>query len=359
MLTPLDDYPIHQVAEVMRHVGTSDRNFYDRYYFNCHPCGPDLFLAAGLGQYPNLGVVDAFAVAVTGGRHHVVRASRELGADRMDTTAGPFRVEVLEGLRRLRMVLEPNEWDLDFDLTWEGAVPATREPRHYVRQQERVVFDSVRLAQTGRWSGRLGVAGTTHEVTPDRWWGFRDRSWGVRPVGEPEPAGIRATEPPGFFWIYAPMQFADRSILTIVQEDRHGRRIVEEAVCVWPESAGRPAEPLGRPEHRLDLEPGTRALRAATLAYAPPGGRPFEVRVEPLVPLSLSVGGYGGDPDWRHGAYQGPLVVQGLTLDPARQEDRMRLFGLVDHLARFECEGEVGWGLFEFLSFGPHEPSGF
>jgi hypothetical protein len=34
MLTPLDDYPIHQVAEVMRHVGTSDRNFYDRYYFN-------------------------------------------------------------------------------------------------------------------------------------------------------------------------------------------------------------------------------------------------------------------------------------------------------------------------------------
>ncbi|HEY7200842.1 MAG TPA: hypothetical protein VIC57_11540, partial [Candidatus Dormibacteraeota bacterium] len=73
MLTPLDDYPIHQVAEVMRHVGTSDRNFYDRYYFNCHRCGPDLFLAAGLGQYPNLGVVDAFAVVATGGRHHVVR----------------------------------------------------------------------------------------------------------------------------------------------------------------------------------------------------------------------------------------------------------------------------------------------
>jgi len=358
MLTPLDDYPIHQVAEVMRHVGTSDRNFYDRYYFNCHPCGPDLFLATGLGQYPNLGVVDAFAVVVMGGRHHVVRASRELGADRMDTSVGPFRVEVLEGLRRLRLVLAPNEWDLDFDLTWEGAVPATREPRHHVRQQERVVFDSVRLAQTGRWTGRLRVAGQTHEVTPDRWWGFRDRSWGVRPVGEPEPPGIRATEPPTFFWIYAPMQFADRSILTIVQEDRRGGRILEEAVSVWPESAGRPAEALGRPGHRLDLEPGSRALRAATLSFAPPGGSPFEVRVEPLVPLHLSVGGYGGDATWRHGAYQGPLVVQGLTLDPERDEDRARLVGLVDHLARFECEGQVGWGLFELAVFGPHEPSG-
>jgi hypothetical protein len=359
MLTPLDDYPIHQVAEVMRHVGTSDRNFYDRYYFNCHRCAPDLFLAAGLGQYPNLGVVDAFAVVARGGGvHHVVRASRELGPDRMDTTAGPFRVEVLEGLKRLRVALEPNEWDLEFDLTWEGGIPATREPRHHFRQQERVVFDSVRLAQTGHWRGRLRVAGETFEVTPDRWWGFRDRSWGIRPVGEPEPPGIRATEPPSFFWIYAPMQFEDCSILTIVQEDRHGRRVVEEAVRVWPEATGRAAEPLGRPEHRLELEPGTRAVRAATLGFAPPGGRPFEVNVTPLVPLHLSVAGYGGDGSWRHGAYQGASRVEGMTLDPAREEDRARLVGLVDNLARFECEGRVGWGLFEVLVLGPHAPSG-
>jgi hypothetical protein len=356
MLTPLDDYPIHQVAEVMRHVGTSDRNFYDRYYFNCHRCSPDLFLAAGLGQYPNLGVVDAFAVVATGGRHHVVRASRELGEDRMDTAVGPFRVEVLEGLRRLRVTLEPNEWDLDFDLTFEGGIPATREPRHLVRQQGRVVFDSVRLAQTGRWSGRLRVAGRAHEVEPDGWWGFRDRSWGVRPVGEPEPPGIRASEVPSFFWIYAPMQFAGHSILMIVQEDREGGRVLEEAVRVWPD---RPAEPLGRPEHRVEYEPGTRTPRAATLAFAPPGGGPFEVRVEPVVPLHLSVAGYGGDASWRHGAWQGPLKVEGLTLDPARDEDRARLVGLVDHLARFEYEGQVGWGLFEFLAFGPHAPSGF
>lgn len=29
-LSPLDDHPVHQSPEVMRHVTTSDRNFYDR-----------------------------------------------------------------------------------------------------------------------------------------------------------------------------------------------------------------------------------------------------------------------------------------------------------------------------------------
>jgi hypothetical protein len=275
----------------------------------------------------------------------------------MDTSAGPLRVEVLEGLRRLRVVLEPNEWDLDFDLTWEGGIPATREPRQLLRASERVVFDSVRMAQTGRWSGRLRAAGRTHEVTPDRWWGFRDRSWGVRPVGDPEPPGINANAVPSFYWIYAPMQFEDFSILAIIQEGRHGDRLVEEALRVWPESSGRPAEHLGRPEARLEYVPGTRTVRAATLAFAPPAGRPFEVGVEPVLPLHLSPAGYGGDPTWRHGAYKGPLVTEGLTLDPSREEDRRRMFGLVDNLARFECEGSVGWGLFEVLVFGPHEPS--
>ena len=72
MLTPLDDLPIHQVAETMATVGTSDRNFYDRYYFNLHGCSDELFLIMGIGQYPNLGVQDAFACVRRGDKHRVV-----------------------------------------------------------------------------------------------------------------------------------------------------------------------------------------------------------------------------------------------------------------------------------------------
>src|SRR5215469_16356704 len=179
-LSPLDDYPVHQAAQPIRYPATSDRNFYDRYYFNCHAGTDELMLIVGVGQYPNLGVTDAFALARHGNIHRVVRASRELGADRMDTTVGPFKVEVIEGLRRLRVVLAPNEHGLEFDLTWDAVIPAQAEPQHYIRQQERVIFDSFRLAQTGRWTGRVRSGDQEFTITPDRWRGSRDRSWGVR-----------------------------------------------------------------------------------------------------------------------------------------------------------------------------------
>src|SRR5690606_11519767 len=110
------------------------------------------------------GVMDAFALLRRGPMHRVVRASRELGADRMDTTVGPFRVEVIEGLKTLRVVLDDNEHGLAFDLTWEGTIPATLEPPHHLRAQERVVFDSRRIAQTGRWTGAIVVDGETIEA---------------------------------------------------------------------------------------------------------------------------------------------------------------------------------------------------
>ena len=69
------------------------------------------------------------------------------------------------------------------DVTWEGHIPAVEEPRQYMRSKGKVVFDTQRLAQTGCWSGTLSVGGTDLAVTPDRCWGTRDRSWGVRPVG--------------------------------------------------------------------------------------------------------------------------------------------------------------------------------
>ena len=57
--------------------------------------------------------------------------------------------------------------------------------------------------------------------------------------------------------------------------------------------------------------------------------------------------------DWRHGMYQGPLVVQGL--DEAVDEiAAFGQYGVVDHVARFETsDGAVGYGLHEHGFFGP------
>lgn len=353
MLSPADDYPLHQLAEPARQVGTSDRNFYDRYYFNCHPSSPDLFLVFGMGQYPNLGVADAFAVAHRDGEQLAVRASRELGPDRMDTSVGPFRIDVLEGLRRLRFTLEPNDWGLDFDLTFTAAVPAILEPRHQLRQHGRTIIDTRRLAQTGTWSGQLTLDGHTHEVTPDRWQGTRDRSWGVRPVGDPEPPGIGAAKQPGsFFWVYAPLRFDDFSIVVIAQEDAAGHRSLEEAVRIAPD---REPEHLGRPEIALTFTPGTREVAEAVLSFP----RGPKVEVEAVLPMALGAGAGYGIGDWRHGQYLGPLVVQGQTYDVSDAAKRAAYWSVIDNLARARCDGQTGWGLFEFACFGPHQPSGF
>jgi hypothetical protein len=219
---------------------------------------------------------------------------------------------------------------LAFDLTWDGHVPAHLEERHFIRQLGRVTFDSSRLAQTGCWTGALEIGGEKLAITPDRFWGTRDRSWGVRPVGEPEPPGIRAKlGVPFAFWNYAPMQFRDFSIQYIVQEELDGTRVLEQAVKLWRFGIDKPPETLGRPDHK------------PTLHFARPDGSQLDVGVRPLLPMHVGVGtGYGFDADWRHGMYQGAQSAG--PHGRSRQAEDRKMFGLVDG-AEFECEGEVGY----------------
>ena len=97
-----DDYPIHQTAEYIRHPATSDRNFYDRYYFNLHGSSDEVMTIFGLGQYPNLGVTDAFIAVGTKDKHRVIRASRPLH-DRSDLKVGPISIEILDPLKSLAL----------------------------------------------------------------------------------------------------------------------------------------------------------------------------------------------------------------------------------------------------------------
>jgi hypothetical protein len=356
-LSSWDDYPIHQVAETIRHVGTSDRNFYDRYYFNLHGSSDELFMVMGMGQYPNLGTQDAFATVRRGDHQYVVRASRVLG-DRMENQVGPMRIEVVEPLRRIRFIVEGTSHDGDHkiacDLTFEGSIPPFEEPRQHIRKYGRVLFDTMRFAQTGCWSGELEVAGESFTVTPDRWWGTRDRSWGVRPHGEPEPPGIRQGEGQlTGMWNYSPMQFADHSIVYILNELDSGERVLEEAVRIWSDPAREP-EWLGRPEYEHRVTPGTRMIESSVLHFPDAPGGGFDVVATPLLVAYIAIGtGYGVEDDWRHGMYQGDLVVQ----DREYLVDEIAPIGqytVVDQVARFEQSGgAVGYGLHEHAFVGP------
>src|SRR6266576_937342 len=175
MPVALDEFPIHQTPLSMRYVGTSDRNCYDRCYFNAH--------------------------------------------DRLEQRVGPYRIEVLEPLRRLRLICDADQHGIGFDLTWEGSFDAVDEGRHYIRQGgPRTILNTSRFAQVGSWSGVLRVDGDELGVHPDVWLGTRDRSWGIRPVGEAEHPGRLAEEPTeGFWWLYVPLRFDEFAVVVIVQ----------------------------------------------------------------------------------------------------------------------------------------------
>ncbi len=354
----LDEYPIHQVPLSMSQVGTSDRNFYDRCYFNAHRREDDLFLITGLGVYPNLGVIDAYAVVRQGDRQRTVRASDALAERSIEQRVGPFHVEVLKPLSRVRLVCDAaSDHGLGFDLTWAGSFPCVDEPRHTISAGSRLILDGCRFAQVGSWSGTLHIDGADIDVRPDVWVGTRDRSWGIRPVGEAEPQG-RPASTDGFWWLYVPLRFEDFALIVIVQESPDGERTLNAATRVWAD--GR-REQLGWPEVDITYRRGTRHPQRCTLALRTPDRQPLTVEVETLTHVALHLGaGYGGDQAWSHGQWRGESWVESEVYDLKDPETSARVpFGVVDHVARATCNGAVGWGLFEHASVGRHDPSGF
>jgi hypothetical protein len=365
-LTPMDEFLAHQTSDTFDHVFTSDRNFYDRYYFNMHPSSDELFLITGMGQYPNLGTMDAFVSISHGETIYVVRASRELAGDRMSTRCGPLGVEILEPLKKVRVFCEPNEWGIAFDLEFDGTVPAIEEPKTFQRHPHgRVQMDTSRYSQVGGWSGTLEVAGESYTVEPDAWRGARDHSWGVRGVGEPEPPGIRvksAAEGFGFFHTWIPLQLDDGSLVKLfAEEDMNGQRLVQESARIQSIANGGGIAQMGPPRFDYAYQSGTRELSGATVEVEDENGKLLRIEATPLRTVYLAAGsGYIPQPDWVHGGYQGELVTQGKTYDVSTPEARAALGPLYETLCRFELStGEVGYGLLENLCVGTYHPHGF
>lgn len=358
MVGPLDEFPLHQVPLPVGWAGTSDRNFYDRCYLNAHDRTGDIFLITGMGYYPNLGTKDAFVLVRRGNEQTAVHLSDAIDGDRLNQGVGGYRIEVVEPLRKLRVVLEETE-GIACDLSWEGSFDVLQEQPHVMRAGSRVTLDAQRFAQVGTWSGTLAVDGREIALSPDTWVGTRDRSWGIRPVGEAEPAG-RPADPPfeGMWWLYVPMRFDDFAVILIIQENPDGHRTLNDCTRIWRD--GR-VEQLGWPQVDITYASGTRVPTGARIRCTTPDGKPVLLEVESLLGVPLHVGGgYGGDSDWTHGMWKGPGFTERVTYDVTDESVAGRvMFGVIDHVGRGLCDGAEGWGLFEHAALGRHDPSGF
>jgi len=370
MPVPLDEYPIHQSPVSVRHMATSDRNAYDRCYFNVTNRTDEMFMATGLGIYPNLGVIDAYASIRMGDRQHSVRFSDASTDDRMSQQVGGYRIEVIEPLKRIRLICEPPSGSSapKFDLTWDGSFDVVEEEHHTMRQGPKTILEACRFAQVGTWEGHLEAGGRSWEVTPDTWLGSRDRSWGIRPVGEAEPPGRTAAEMGdgfGFYWTYLPLRFDDFAIVVIAQEDATGHRTLNNAVRVHTDGT---VEQLGWPRIDIRYRSGSRSPEGASVHLTKRDGTPVTLEVEPLTAIILGLGsGYGQDPTWTHGSWKGREWSDAIDMDVNSPEAEFATaFSVVDHASRVtwssagdQFDGAVGYGLFEHQIIGAHAPTGF
>lgn len=358
MLTRGDDYPIHQTPEPIAYSGT-DRNFYDRYFFNGYSPDGREFFAAAFGVYPALNVADAHISIIRDGVQKNLHASRVLGMERMDLSVGPIRIEVIEPLQKLRVVVDAAE-GLAADLTFEGRAFPIEEPRFMRRVGPRMFMDYTRLTQNVRVSGWLEADGDRRELGPG-WVGSRDRSWGIRPVGAPDPQPVPGVGLGGFFWQWSPLNFDDRSVFFHVNADPDGKPWNTRAV-VLPDGAGPDGgwHSDGARMEDVVLRQGTRHAERATLKIPMQGGE-AAIRLEPVTTFLMRGIGYGGE--WRHGALKGELAVGRDEIDLASVDmgapENLHIQAISRAVMTAPGEPErAGIGVFEQLIAGPYRPYG-
>jgi hypothetical protein len=190
MLTPYDEFPVHQAPHPFSHVPSTDYSWDDGYYFGVFSPADKVFLAIGLRVNPNTDMVGGYALMNVGGQQLTVRFSR-CWRGNYDLSVGPFSIKFVEPLRTIRLVLEINDSGLAFDLLWEGASPAFLEDHHVSTTRGRNSTDQTRYSQPGSASGTIKLRDRVFNVENVGWSGSRDHSWGLyagRPPLSPAPS---------------------------------------------------------------------------------------------------------------------------------------------------------------------------
>ncbi len=353
MITPADDYPLHQDSRPFRDPGR-DRNLYDRFFFCGYPTADfgSTYFAMAFGQYVGRNVCDGAFSVIHKGVQHSVRGSRLLGSDRLNLSVGPVRIEIVKPMQELRVIVDDET--ISADLTFTARGPGFEEPHYRFQAGNLTVFDITRMTQNGSWSGHVVVNGERIEVD-ESWLGTRDRSWGVRAVGSREPNLAPDGPTPTFYWLWAPLNFPDSNVLFDVNETADGTRWHANAAIA---GVGHDAATnSGSHTYSMDWKPGTRVSQGFSMELAMPD-RHVGVTLEPVETFYMHGIGYG-HPTWGHGMFVGPDERTAdhrvlADIDPA---------DLVNHHVQHLCkanrsDGVQGWGLLEILVRGAHAPSG-
>jgi len=356
-LTAADESFTHQIPDTFAVVGSHDLAWTEKVCAMAAARDGSLQLGFGLGKYTNRNVIDGYGGVSRGKEQITVRASRRLSDDPEHTVMGPLRYEVVEPLKKIRFVLEPNDCQpIAFDWLFECVVPPLMEGRTHNRVGYRTAIDLVRYHQAGVCSGWIEIDGVRTEMTPDTWVSTRDHSWGVRQdVGLPRTDVEASALPPNarfeFYWSPITLERPDGSRYALfieyldIRAPGFGRHVAGGAI----------EHPDGRREEIVEIAPdgrfdaSNRRLLGVTFTCTMADGstRPLTFEVLGDTGFHLGAGLYFGFDGHHHGEWRGALHVDGERItDCTTPEQARRLHQIRDTVVRVHdpVGGGTGWG---------------
>ena len=357
MITSFDDFPIHQSERPVAATATGDPNHYDRYFFNGYSADGSTFFAAAMGLYPNRHVIDASFSVVHKGEQVNVHATARAPRDRAQCmSVGPVAIEVVRPMEVVRLTVDAPEHSLRADLTMTMSSLPFEEPVFTQYNGNRLSMHYTRFTQLGSWSGWYEVDGERVEVRPDRVVGSRDRSWGVRNVGERVQLGAPTGASGQFYWLWAPVCFDGFGTMFDINEYADGERWHQSGALLTGRHTIAEAWSV---DYDVTWQPGTRHMQNFELRYRFKD-ESVTLSFEPIMHFQMFGLGYL-HPEWTHGGWRGELEVGGdrFTVPVATPLAPHHVH--VQTLSRVTCTRPtgttVGTGILETLVLGPHAPS--
>jgi hypothetical protein len=176
VLTPWDDYPVHQSAALLASVTPALSGWSERFYFNVLRPSGEIAAILGGGVYPARGTSECYMCRLDGDVQHNVRAFGELPVPGRSVDGGPFSLRCETPLKDWAVAIDVA--GAEFAGTFSGINPPYLYDAVDVPASEPDgPYDLFRhFIAVGRWdlSASAGID-TSGELI-----GVRDRTWGVR-----------------------------------------------------------------------------------------------------------------------------------------------------------------------------------
>lgn len=360
MLSSFDDYPIHQTAEPIAHPESGDPSHYDRYFFNGYSKDGSLFFAVAMGLYPNRHVMDASFSVVRDGEQINVHSSGRAPFERMECThVGPISIDVVTPMKEHRILVDMADHGIRADVVFRATSLPYEEPPFLVRAGNRTTMKYTRLTQLGRWTGWIEIDGTRHDITEQQFMGSRDRSWGIRGVGERVPMGAPIQQMPQFYWLWAPVCFESFGTVFDVNEYADGQRWHESGALLLGPDTIKHSHSVS---YEYTWELGTRRATRFDLKYSFSDSE-ATLSFEPILHFQMVGLGYLSS-EWGHGMWKGEMVTGGDRFTVPVSDPMAMTHLHTQTLCNVtysddSATTQTGIGVLETLVLGAHAPSGF